>query len=404
MTRVLLVHHTFPGIPGGVELVVGQQAVALREAGVEVAVLAGRGPHPVSGVESIRVPLVDARHPSIAAVQRELAVGRVPVLFDVLRTTLGRILAPHVAAAHRVVLHNVASLAMDLPLLAALHDLAPTVPPGRLVVWVHDLAATDPLHAAALHPGEPWDLARRPLPGARYVAVSEVRRSEVAATLGIPTVEIDVVPNGVDVADVVAVGPATTRLLGLLGLREADPLLVLPARLTPRKRIELAIDAVAHLRNRRPTARLVVTGAADPHPVAGSDYVAELERRAEASGGAAVLAVTRLGHELPRRQLTEVLRVADALVFPSDREGFGIPLLEAAVLRLPIVCTDLPVLREIAGADATYLPREAGADAWAEAIEVAVDGQPVVRLARRVRSVYDLRRVLAERAVPAILR
>jgi glycosyltransferase involved in cell wall biosynthesis len=226
----------------------------------------------------------------------------------------------------------------------------------------------------------------------------------VASALEIAADEIEVVPNGVDVADLAAIRPSTIRLIADLGLAEADPLLILPARLTPRKRIELAIDAAGRLRARRPATRLLVTGAADPHPVGGPAYVRSLEEHAAASGGAGLLAVSRLGHELPRHRLTELLRLADALVFPSEREGFGIPILEAAIARLPIVCTDLPVFREVAGSDATYVPPTAGPDVWAEAIEAAIDGSPTARLARRVRATYELGRLMRSRAVPAIMR
>lgn len=43
-----------------------------------------------------------------------------------------------------------------------------------------------------------------------------------------------------------------------------------------------------------------------------------------------------------------------ALLFPSAGEGFGLPLIEAARFGTPIIASDLPVLREIAGAHATY--------------------------------------------------
>lgn len=47
---------------------------------------------------------------------------------------------------------------------------------------------------------------------------------------------------------------------------------------------------------------------------------------------------------------------ADALLFPTITEGFGLPLIEAAEYGLPIICSDLPVLREIAAEFATYFP------------------------------------------------
>lgn len=43
-----------------------------------------------------------------------------------------------------------------------------------------------------------------------------------------------------------------------------------------------------------------------------------------------------------------------ALVFPSKFEGYGLPLIEAASYGLPILCSDIPIFREIAGEAVTY--------------------------------------------------
>lgn len=55
------------------------------------------------------------------------------------------------------------------------------------------------------------------------------------------------------------------------------------------------------------------------------------------------------------QQVVHLLRHAQALLFPSFAEGFGLPLLEALAVQTPVVCSDLPVFREIAGTAATYL-------------------------------------------------
>src|SRR6266853_6610100 len=61
---------------------------------------------------------------------------------------------------------------------------------------------------------------------------------------------VAVVPNGVDIAAALGLSTAGVRLAERLHLYRADPLLVLPARLTRRKRIEAAIAATAALRGR----------------------------------------------------------------------------------------------------------------------------------------------------------
>ena len=46
---------------------------------------------------------------------------------------------------------------------------------------------------------------------------------------------------------------------------------------------------------------------------------------------------------------------AGALVFPSNYEGFGLPLLEAMEWDIPIIAADLPSLREVAASAAYYI-------------------------------------------------
>lgn len=59
---------------------------------------------------------------------------------------------------------------------------------------------------------------------------------------------------------------------------------------------------------------------------------------------------------LETKELVHVMRQADGLIFPSLAEGFGLPVLEAMALGVPVVVTDLPVLREVAGGAAKYVP------------------------------------------------
>ncbi|MFN8587549.1 MAG: glycosyltransferase family 1 protein [Candidatus Eisenbacteria bacterium] len=58
---------------------------------------------------------------------------------------------------------------------------------------------------------------------------------------------------------------------------------------------------------------------------------------------------------------------ATLLLFPTRYEGFGLPLLEAAAAGVPVLCSDLPVLRESGEDFARFLPLEDAA-AWREAV------------------------------------
>lgn len=67
------------------------------------------------------------------------------------------------------------------------------------------------------------------------------------------------------------------------------------------------------------------------------------------------------------RDLATWLGHAQALLFPSFIEGFGMPLVEALMHRVPVIATDLPVFREIAGEIPFYLDPLDG-PGWRQAI------------------------------------
>jgi glycosyltransferase involved in cell wall biosynthesis len=64
-----------------------------------------------------------------------------------------------------------------------------------------------------------------------------------------------------------------------------------------------------------------------------------------------------------------IIAAADALVFPSEYEGFGAPVLEAMALGTPVICSDQPALVEVVGAAGLALPRER--EAWSGALDDA---------------------------------
>jgi glycosyltransferase involved in cell wall biosynthesis len=294
--------------------------------------------------------------------------------------------------------HNVLTMPMNLALTEALAQLAKEMP-GRFIAWTHDIAAFDPRYDAFRRPGRPWDLIAQALPGVRYVTVSEERAEQLARLTGLARPRISVVTNGIDVHEVLGLAAKGRRLAERLGLDDADPLLLLPVRLTRRKRVEAAIDATAVLRRRGRNAMLVVTGALGPHDAKNRAYLDELKARAANVPGVHLLAA--LGIRVHYDQVVDLYALADVLVFPSESEGFGIPMLEAGLHRMPIVCSDIPALRETGGDDPTYVPPDASGEAIADAILRALDA-PVMRMRARSRA-HAWPRVLRERVLPVIL-
>ena len=60
--------------------------------------------------------------------------------------------------------------------------------------------------------------------------------------------------------------------------------------------------------------------------------------------------------DLSDAQVARQVAGATALLFPSHAEGYGLPAIEALALGVPVICSDLPVFREVLGDSAIYLP------------------------------------------------
>lgn len=379
--RLALLHYTAAPVTGGVELIMATHARLLRERGHDVCVIAGRG-------DAVLVPELDSRHPRVEAVADRLAAGdAAEAEFGALRERLGACLRPLLADRELVVAHNVLTMPFNLPLAAALGDLDLPV-----LAWTHDVAWINPRYAGYQRPGWPWSILREPQPRASYVAISETRGREVAEVLGLPPGEVPVVPDGVAPETFLGVGASTRELARRAGLEDADPLLLVPVRITPRKRLELAVEVAGVLRARHPRLRLVVSGPLGPHSPANVDYAARLrELRARLGLGDVVKFLFELAangeHPVDDRGIAELYRLADLVLLPSESEGFGLPVLEAALARVPMVCADIPVLREVSGGLAWLYAAGSGADVVAATVGRALASRPV-RLRRRAVTEY----------------
>jgi glycosyltransferase involved in cell wall biosynthesis len=73
-------------------------------------------------------------------------------------------------------------------------------------------------------------------------------------------------------------------------------------------------------------------------------------------------------------QLRAVYRSSRCLIFPSFQEGFGLPCLEAQANNCPLVCSDIPVFREVAGDAALYFDPRLG-ESIAEQVARLNDGK-----------------------------
>jgi len=402
--KIALLHYSALPVVGGVEQVIGQHARLMVEDGHQVTVIAGRGGAFDARINFTRLPAIDSRHPQVLDFKSQLDRGVIPGAFASLVDSLVDEIQQSLAGMDMLIAHNVCSLHKNLALTAAIQRVAAQDSALRLILWHHDLAWTTSRYQAELHPGYPWDLLRTAWPGAAQVVVSELRRQELAGLTGLPPDRIQVIPNGLALSQFLILDAQTQELIIRLNLLEINPLLLLPVRITPRKNIELALRILATLREFFPKAGLVVTGPLGPHNPANAAYLENLlALRTELglSGVAHFLAELSQVY-LPDPVIADFYRLADVLILPSREEGFGIPLLEAGLARLPIFCADIPPLRALAEGYAVFFSPEANPRSVAEMITQHLSADRLYAFQVRVRTHFTWDRIYRQQIQPLL--
>jgi glycosyltransferase involved in cell wall biosynthesis len=171
-----------------------------------------------------------------------------------------------------------------------------------------------------------WASAHR---ARRLIAVSEATRADLVRVYGLPADRIDVVLHGVE-PEFFALDRSRT-----------EPFVLCVSTLHPHKNLGRLIRAYAR---RKREWRLTIAGMRGFFAEALDKLIREL----------GVGDSVELTGWIPREELLRLYARAQAFVYPSTFEGFGMPVLEAMAAGIPVACSDIPPLREVAGDTALF--------------------------------------------------
>jgi glycosyltransferase involved in cell wall biosynthesis len=394
--NLALLHYSVAPVVGGVEAVIQAHTRLMLAAGYSVTLVAGAGEGSAlpPRAEFVQLPEMDSQHPSIVQASRSLEAGQLPGDFPILTSSLEDSLAPVLQGMDLVIVHNIFTKHFNLPLTAALTNLLDKKTIHRCIAWCHDFTWTSPHSRPSVHPGYPWDLLRTSLPDVTYVTVSRSRQQELAGLLGCPPEQIKVIYNGVDPAEIYSLSGEGQSLVDRLDLDCADLVLLMPVRITQAKNIEYALQMIATLKTRGLLPRLVVTGPPDPHdPENMSYYYSLLDLRRQLGLEQEARFVYESGpqsgdgYTIGLPVVRQLYRLCDALLMPSHREGFGMPVLEAGLIGMPVFTTAIPAAEEIGEAEVVLIsaddPPELTAQRISDWAESSTEHQLRVRIRRR---------------------
>ena len=360
MDKVLhigMVHYSCPPIVGGVEEVLGQQASILHRNGHSVSIISGMG-EVYTDAFPVRIEgLLGSTHKDIVKAHERLNQGVIRPIRQLTEKII-RILEDWSRGLDVILVHNVLHMPFNLPLTLALRRLASNKDTPAIVSWAHDspyLRPNVPIHMTH----HPWNVLCRPHPNIHYVTISEARRRSFSQVFG-DKVPWQVIHNGIDPASLLYLDTKSVKLAEELNLFGRDLVVVQPSRITPRKNLELSIHIIRGIKLLGYDVLFVLTGAYDPHEKKAVSYYRRLRYWIEELGmqkNIAILAEYRFHDKTKlvpdRRFIRDLYLMADLLLMASKDEGFGLPLLEAGLIKLPIACSEIQPFLEV-GTDVCF--------------------------------------------------
>jgi glycosyltransferase-like protein len=176
----------------------------------------------------------------------------------------------------------------------------------------------------------------------RHFVVSQHWQARLAAEFGIGAA---VVGNGVDLSWYTSVVDERDAILRhRLGLG-GGPVYLAIGGIEARKNTLRILHAFRRVHESLPAAQLVIAGGASllNHCIFRQDFETALSKSRLPPGAVVITG------PLPHRDMPAVYRLADALVFPSVKEGFGLVVLEAMASGLPVIVSRIAPFTEYLG-------------------------------------------------------
>lgn len=268
---------------------------------------------------------------------------------------------PHYTLAEQFLLPGIIKKA-KIDLMHFPHFNVPVFYSGKYVLTIHDLIKHSSLGTKTTT-RSPWFywlkyfgyrfvFAHSVQRAAKILVPSETVKKELVETYGLARDKVRVTYEGVDDKfknQKSKIKDTNQNLIILRNFRITKPYVIYTGSVYLHKNVERLVEAIKLINqstiiNQQLTINLVIV-------CARSVFWERLKTDVKRLG--AEKYVTLAGF-VPDKELAVLYQEAEAFVFSTLSEGFGLPGLEAMSVGLPVVCSDIPVLREVYGEAAVY--------------------------------------------------
>ncbi len=406
-----IVHYTLPPAISGVEMVVRDHARILSNLGFKLYLLGATGKKFRKEIDVRLAKSFDPKNEQVLTTQEDLNKGIVPEHFQLLVRKYEKIIFLWIKKnkIETVIVHNILSRHYNLALTSAIVNLAQqTHHHLKWITWIHDASYIDTFYTKIpqdLKNTFPWNLIAHPQKHITYVAVSKTRKQELLKMYGKWT-PINVIPNGLDINKMLPLPRQSRLLFSEMLERSPDYIAAIPVRIAQRKNIEYAISFAKVARDEfHKNFLFVVTGAAHLQNSNTTSYLSFLKNeiaKHQLQKQFIFLYEYKLHtkekmekFDINKLNIRDLYLLCDFLFLPSKGEGFGLPLIEAGFIRLPIFASNLPVFKEVGNGYINFIDLNG---------EVSTNVKMIINYLEKHRSTLFHKQILKQYSLEAIVK
>ena len=362
--QVVMLHYTIPPVVGGVEFMIEPLSKLFVKNGWHVSLITGKGNINKPNIKSTVIPELFPGHPKIIRMQENLKTGSFPDNYELEVTNFEKNLMTQIGDIRNVIIHNIMTMSFNLVATSALHHYMENNPEKNFYVWIHDMAWLMKDHNKYLYKNKPWSILKTTSKNVKYITISKFRKKQAMELFNIPSNRIQVVPNGIEVNDFLYLNDSTKKIISKINMDQMSNMILIPARILPRKNLLRSLDIIAELIKVDPTIVAVLSGSPDATNSLSSIHFEELKNHAQKlcldKNNLIFLHDFAIEYNFDDKENREIVRdffnFCKAVMLLSTDEGFGIPLLEAGISKKSLILSDLEVFHEIADKNAIFIP------------------------------------------------
>lgn len=410
--KIGIIHYTYPPVIGGVENLILTHANYFANNGYSVNVFVSEGESNNKNVHLNFIPELASLAQSNPKLRQDIiSTDKYPNKFYMLSKNILESLEKSKDTFDILIAHNIFSLTFNPAIAHALIEFQSLHPEKKIIAWTHDVLLNDretsPKKRIYLNK-EFENMLNTPIDGIQYVCISSFLKNTFTNLLGFSANRLTVIPNAIDIYFFLQLHSLTQKIIADNNLLESDAVLFFPSKIMPHKNIELCLDALFELKKKRTHPIMIISAKKFPHVATSSTYVQEIEERIKKLhlSDNVLFISDKLKALTPgevMHVISDIYKISDTILYPSKYENFGLPILESAITKTPIICSQLDVFQEVSEGNMYSIDYTTTTSVeLSHIINTILNDDKEISLFRRVKNQFDIGQVFHKKIVPYI--